>query len=604
MRVQNIKLLALISLILGTTLVSALLYENLSANKEIKKFHQYDLPVMELNGIVIRISKEIQGLVHLSLLTNTIQSIDEYENLAFTLNSSVEEMRDYGLLNTKIDSFKVYLNSLRTIEKQIFASITSGDFASANKLYHEAYSSQLNDFNKMFSAMTIELINKIESSVENHEKFSKIFYYIFTIFSILWIVITTYLIKFYKKNRYMLVHSQLSERQQRVKAEKLARVKSDFLANMSHEIRTPMNGIIGVIELIKDSPLNEKQRKLLAMADECSDSLMGVINDILDFSKIEAGKLEIEELPFELRKIISDITSLHSMAIEKKGVSFSVTISEDISSIVVGDVLRIKQVLNNLLSNAQKFTSNGSIELAIKKYLVNGNQKIQFSVKDSGIGMSKDAVKGLFEPFSQADTTTTRKFGGTGLGLAITHRLVKLMGGDIFLESEENIGSTFKVVLPLEEIIEKDTVVSLVQPPTDSDKIFALNYPHKILVVEDNTINKEVVSNMLSSLGYNCDVASDGSEALLLVESNNYSIILMDLHMSSMDGITTSKYIFKKYGEAAPVIIPLTASVLDEQRKECAEIGMSDFLNKPLKLKEIKRVLSSYSIKNNNKNAS
>ena len=358
-----------------------------------------------------------------------------------------------------------------------------------------------------------------------------------------------------------------------LKAESANRSKSKFLANMSHEIRTPLNAIMGFIHILKEKEENKEKLEYLETIDKSSSNLLGVINDILDFSKIENGKFEIEYVDFDPNSEFAITKELFKAKCEEKNIHLKTTF-KNLPNSLNGDILRIKQILNNLLSNAVKFTSNNKNICLTIKYK-NGNLLIY--VEDEGIGISKEYQKNIFTPFTQEDTSTTRKFGGTGLGLTITHSFVKAMNGQIKLRSRQNKGSKFTVKLPL----------------NIGEKIKKYNVEHSnkrlkghILLVEDNHANQLFMKVILKQIGLTFDIASDGLEALELFKINDYNIILMDENMPNMNGIEAAKHI-KEFEEKNRLphtpVIALTANAIKGDRERFLAAGMDEYLSKPLK---------------------
>jgi PAS domain S-box-containing protein len=392
-----------------------------------------------------------------------------------------------------------------------------------------------------------------------------------------------------------------------IEAQKAEKAKSEFLANMSHEIRTPMNGIIGMLQILKETGLSHEQKDMLQTIEVSSDNLMRIINDILDLSKIEAGKTELENVDFDLDNQIQKIQKcidIFTKNANEKGISLTYIAPPKAMTNVVGDITRIHQILMNLTSNAIKFTSSGevSIKLEVKDELKD-SYKISLSVKDSGIGISKENLQNLFQSFQQADNSITRKFGGTGLGLAISSKLASMMGGSISVESEPGQGSIFTLNIPLAKSSNSRN------SRNSSDKTFEIlssQFPHRILVVEDNPMNQKIARMMLNKLGYECETADNGKEAIEKIKktNNEYTLIFMDMQMPVMDGIEATQLLVKEYESNLPPIIAMTANVMAEDKQKCFDAGMVDFIAKPVQVDELKKVIAANSIPANDKKSS
>jgi signal transduction histidine kinase len=393
--------------------------------------------------------------------------------------------------------------------------------------------------------------------------------------SMLFSLILTYLMFNRFKHLWHTKDSLLIEETQKAKQASIA--KSAFLANMSHEIRTPLNGLLGMTSLLQDE-VTGKQKEMVEDILQSGDYLITIINDILDFSKIEAGKLELKEQYFSLDKLLDDIHKMFESQIHQKGLMFKLQ-NHCKNIILVGDETRIKQILVNLIGNALKFTSLGSITLRCE-YAEN---KLQMEVSDTGIGLSDEDQKNIFMDFHQIDSTLSKNYQGTGLGLAITKRLVNMMGGDIHVSSIIDKGSSFSFWLNLPQSTSRS-----IQEKTKNLSLDVSNL--SVLLVEDNLMNQKVASLNLDKLGITHDIAENGEVALQKVLAQSYDIILMDIQMPVMDGLEATRKI-RESKIKQPHIIALTANAYEEDKKTCLNAGMDGFIGKPFKKEELIQVI-------------
>ena len=388
-----------------------------------------------------------------------------------------------------------------------------------------------------------------------------------------------------KSEGLRVTNVQLAEA--RVSADTANIAKSDFLANMSHEIRTPMNAIIGMTHLALQTELNDKQKSYIGKALHSAENLLGILNDILDFSKIEANKLELEAVDFQLEAVIDNMITMIKLMAEEKGIQLSVCIDPDVPKSLNGDPLRLSQTLINLANNAVKFSSQGD-SISIKVTLQEETEfdaRLQFSVQDTGIGITPEQQERLFQPFSQADNSTTREYGGTGLGLVISLKVIQMMDGEIWVESEQDVGSTFTFTVRL-----KKQQGSLAQISTSDNQSKSTHNEAtarlrgaKILLVDDNDLNQEYVRELLEMVGITVETASNGQEALNLLAKQNFDGVLMDCQMPVMDGYEATRQIRKQEKFKDMPVIAITANAMKGDREKVLAVGMNDHIPKPFK---------------------
>jgi signal transduction histidine kinase/DNA-binding response OmpR family regulator len=521
-----------------------------------------------LEGIKSREENVRAGLLKLRPLVLT----DSTKNLVQELDSLMEEKLEVGhsVLNTLFSKGQsAAIDKYKTLKKKYIM----GDIVHVIDLLNKPRE---------------EYLTKLAIDANNSGKRARESGFILAITAVLASIFTFgYITKRIKRQQQL--YEQLNESEKKVREAGI--IKENFMANMSHEIRTPMNAIIGFTNLLQKEQLNSKSGEFVRSIQNSGESLLEIINDILDFSKIEAGMMRIESNPFSLRELLHSVKTMFAAKIQPKDLSFKVNIENSTPDLLIGDSIRLTQILVNLVNNAIKFTDSGAIEInvtAVKK--TEERTEISFSVKDTGIGIPSHKMEAIFERFQQADEDTTRKYGGTGLGLSIVKQLVELQNGTIYVSSELNKGTEFVFSIPY--AISKELTVPENLKILSKSEINSIDTHVRILVAEDNVMNQNLMRHLLTYWNLDFDIVNNGNEAIEALQKKDYRLLLMDIQMPLMDGYTTTIKIRNELGMNIP-IVAMTAHAMAGEREKCLSYGMSEYISKPIREKELFNLMNN-----------
>ncbi|MEO6231674.1 MAG: response regulator [Ferruginibacter sp.] len=516
-----------------------------------------------------------------------------------------QEVANIRLSMTKLDTLQndqviapliLQLNSLVNskiiLNIKVLDTLSINGKISAEQFINKKYGKHLTDSIKLTAAQIDDLhqraVTKLIQDADNNGRSAKTWGTIMALMATIASIFTFGYVAHKVRQQQALIF-RLNESEKKVRD--AANVKEKFLANMSHEIRTPLNAILGFTNLVKKKSLDPEVKEHVEVIHKSGENLLNIVNDILDLSKIEAGMMRIETAPFSIRRLVDPIMQMFKEKIAEKQLNFYVDIDSEIPDMLEGDANRLSQVLINLVGNAIKFTSKGSIRLKICcEQNLNGIIKTGITVTDTGIGVERNQLHHIFGRFHQAEDSVTRKYGGTGLGLSIVADLVRLQNGSIELDSEPGVGTAFHIMIPY-KICDQQ---SYVNGSADIDLLHAHSFEKlKILVAEDNLINQSLLKHIFNNWELNFDIANNGKEAIELLGKNQYNLVLMDIQMPEMDGYTATQAIRNELKLNIP-IIAMTAHALEGERKNCLSYGMNEYISKPIIEAQLHHLISRF----------
>jgi signal transduction histidine kinase/DNA-binding NarL/FixJ family response regulator len=547
--------------------------------------------LQHLTAEIIALESKVRG----SIIAGSATDTDQFRSEINSINGSLRELDTLAYdqpLQPLIADLRNLVNAKMEFSRYVLQTYREQGKQEAEKLINAQAGSTLADSIKQITHQIDELheayVTNFIRDADRNGLNARTMGTILAVIAVAAAIFTFAYVAFRVRQQQRLIDRlNLSEKQ----AKEAARIKENFLANMSHEIRTPLNAILGFTDLLQHRPLDQQSQQHVQTIQRSGENLLAIVNDVLDLSKIEAGMMRIESAPFSIRALVQSVdTMFHSRAAEKN-LHLNTFVDATLPDILEGDAVRLTQILVNLVSNAIKFTSQGTIDIRIQKKEMHEN-KVQLTiiVSDTGIGIKKEKLDTIFDRFHQAEDSVTRKYGGTGLGLAIVHELVYLQNGTIVAESEEGKGTTFTITIPY--LVSSKTVEKKHVAPEKSTAAQSVTNA-RILVVEDNEINQSLLTHLLKAWHMEFDIAGNGKEALDRLAQKKYDLVLMDVQMPVMDGYTATRIIRQELRSDIP-IIAMTAHAMTGEREKCLAQGMNEYISKPIRDEQLHYLIAQF----------
>ncbi len=563
----------------------------IQGNEKVLKEFSVSSNLKELEKDIIAIESNIRG----TITTNDSSYIEGLETKITAVENSLRQLQKISDDDNSvkyIDGLDKLVHEKLLFSRQILDSFHVAGKSAAENLIETQLGIRLTDsitnITLLIDSSRQKLLTKvtrlIDESGKKAQQFGTVLIALVLIsgLGLFWYIINTL-----RKQNQLIQELNISEKKVRAAAQ----VKENFMANMSHEIRTPMNAILGFTNLLQRKNFDGESKEYIQTIQKSGENLLAIINDVLDLSKIEAGMMRIESAPFSIRGLVHSIEIMFTVKADEKQLRISSFVDESLPDTLEGDATRLTQILVNLIGNALKFTGKGSIEIKITNEGLKDNEiKTGITVSDTGIGIEKEKMKTIFERFQQAEDSVTRKYGGTGLGLSIVNDLVLLQNGSVAVESEPGIGSTFRIIIPYKIATEQNNTTAALKNVAAIQ--FALNNIC-ILVVEDNKINQSLIHHLFHNWQLKFDMVNNGREAIDILLTKNYNLILMDIQMPEMDGYTATQEIRNKLKLETP-IIAMTAHALAGEREKCLSYGMNEYISKPIREEQLHKLITQF----------